>query len=430
MEQLFKLTELEARIPLNMTVLSKGQIPQVLGLGQVLQEWLDHRKVVLRRRSEHRLKQIEHRLEVLAGLLIAYLNLDEVIRIIRNEDEPKPVMITQFSLTDVQAEAILNMRLRSLRKLEEIEIKAEHGKLSEERNALQELLGSDDKQWDRISAEIKDVKKRFGKGTPLGKRKTEFAGLPQIDVSIEDALIEKEPVIVVLSEKGWIRALKGHDADLSKLTFKTDDALKYAIKAQTTDKIVLFATNGKFYTLEANALPGGRGHGEPVRLMIDLDEADDFLEGFAYKPGRKLLVASTVGNGFIVPEDEVVAQTRKGKQILNLSEGERAALCRPAEGDTVAVIGENRRLLVFPLAELNEMTRGRGVRLQKYKDSGVSDAQVFDGAVGLKVGEASGRVKTVTELADNRGARAQAGTAAPKSIPKSNRFGWLGFSEE
>jgi topoisomerase IV subunit A len=430
MEQLFKLTELEARVPLNMTVLSKGQIPQVLGLSQVLQEWLDHRKVVLRRRSEHRLKQIEHRLEVLEGLLVAYLNLDEVIRIIRNEDEPKPVMVARFSLTDVQAEAILNMRLRSLRKLEEIEIKAEHGKLSEERKSLQELLGSDDKQWDKISAEIKDVKKRFGKGTPLGKRKTEFAGLPQIDVSVEDALIEKEPVTIVLSEKGWIRALKGHDADLSKLTFKTDDALKDAIKGQTTDKIVLFATNGKFYTLEANALPGGRGHGEPVRLMIDLDEADELLEAFVYKPGRKLLVASTVGNGFIVPEDEVVAQTRKGKQILNLGEGERAALCRPAEGDTVAVIGENRRLLIFPLAELNEMTRGRGVRLQKYKDGGLADAQVFDGASGIKVVEASGRAKTVAELADNRGARAQAGSTAPKSIPKNNRFGWLGFEKD
>jgi topoisomerase-4 subunit A len=430
MEQLFKLTELEARIPLNMTVLSKGQIPQVMGLTQVLQEWLDHRKVVLRRRSEHRLKQIEHRLEVLGGLLIAYLNLDEVIRIIRNEDEPKPAMIARFSLTDVQAEAILNMRLRSLRKLEEIEIRAEHGTLSEERQALRELLGSDDKQWDRISTEIKDVRKRFGKGTALGKRKTEFAGLPQIDVSIEDALIEKEPVTVVLSGKGWIRALKGHDADLSKLAFKTDDALKYAIKGQTTDKIVLFATNGKFYTLEANALPGGRGHGEPVRLMIDLDEADDILEGFMHKPGRKLLVASTIGNGFIVPEEEVVAQTRKGKQILNLGEGERAALCRPAEGDTVAVIGENRRLLVFPLSELNEMTRGRGVRLQKYKDGGLADAQVFDGASGLKVVEASGRAKTVTELAENRGVRAQAGSTAPKSIPKNNRFGWLGFEKE
>ena len=430
MEQLFRLTELEARVPLNMTVLSKGQIPQVLGLVQVLREWLDHRKVVLRRRSEHRLKQIEHRLEVLDGLLIAYLNLDEVIRIIRNEDEPKPVMIARFNLTDVQAEAILNMRLRSLRKLEEFEIKTEHGKLSEERKALIELLGSDDKQWDRISSEIKDIRKRFGKGTPLGKRKTEFASLPQIDVSVEDALIEKEPVTIVLSEKGWIRALKGHDADLSKLSFKTDDTLKYAIKAQTTDKLVLFATNGKFYTLDVNALPGGRGQGEPVRLMFDLDEADEILEGFVYKPKRKLLVASSVGNGFVVPEEEVVAQTRKGKQILNLAEGERAALCRPAEGDSVAVLGENRRFLVFPLAELNEMTRGRGVRLQKYKEGGLSDVQVFDSASGLKVGEASGRVKIVSELADYRGARAQAGTAAPKSLPKCNRFGWLGFEKE
>ena len=430
MEQLFKLSELEARIPLNMTVLSKGLVPQVLGLGQVLQEWLDHRKVVLRRRSEHRLKQIEHRLEVLDGFLIAYLNLDEVIRIIRNEDEPKPVMMARFNLTDVQAEAILNMRLRSLRKLEEIEIKTEHGKLSEERKALIELLGSDDKQWDRISAEIKDIKKRFGKGTKEGKRKTEFASLPQIDVSVEDALIEKEPVTIVLSEKGWIRALKGHDADLSKLSFKTDDTLKYAIKAQTTDKLVLFATNGKFYTLDVNALPGGRGQGEPVRLMLDMEEADEILEGFVHKPGRKLLVASNAGNGFVVPEEEVVAQTRKGKQILNLAEGERAALCRPAEGDSVAVLGENRRLLIFPLAELNEMTRGRGVRLQKYKDSGLSDVQVFDSASGLKVGEASGRVKILNELADHRGARAQAGSAAPKSLPKSNRFGWLGFEKE
>jgi topoisomerase-4 subunit A len=430
MEQLFKLTELEARVPLNMTVLSKGLVPQVLGLTQVLQEWLDHRKVVLRRRSEHRLKQIEHRLEVLDGLLIAYLNLDEVIRIIRNEDEPKPVMIARFSLTDVQAEAILNMRLRSLRKLEEIEIRTEHGQLTEERKALQELLGSDERQWDRISFEIRDIKKKFGKATPLGKRKTEFAALPEIGGSIEDALIEKEPVTIVLSGKGWIRALKGHDADLSKLTFKTDDTLKYAIRAQTTDKIVLFATNGKFYTLEASELPGGRGQGEPVRLMIDLEEADEILEGFVHKPGRKLLVASDAGNGFIVPEDEVVAQTRKGKQILNLSEGERAALCRPAEGDTVAVMGENRRLLVFPLAELNEMTRGRGVRLQKYKDGGLADAQVFDCASGLKLSDASGRVRTVTELADYRGARAQAGSTAPKGWPKANRFGWLGFEHE
>jgi topoisomerase-4 subunit A len=429
MEQLFRLSELEARIPLNMTVLSKGQVPQVMGLVQVLREWLDHRKVVLRRRSEHRLNQIDHRLEVLEGFLIAYLNLDEVIRIIRSEDEPKPVLMERFKLSDVQAEAILNMRLRSLRKLEEMEIKTEHSKLSEERQSLIELLGSDEKQWDKISGEIKDIKKQFGKSTPLGKRRTGTAALPQIDVSIEEALIEKEPVTIVLSEKGWIRALKGHDAGLDKLTFKTDDSLKYAVKAQTTDKLVLFATNGKFYTLDVNALPGGRGQGEPVRLMIDLDEADEILEGFVHKPGRKLLVASNIGNGFIVVEDEVVAQTRKGKQILNLSEGERAVLCRPAGGDSVAVLGDNRRLLVFPLAEVNEMTRGRGVRLQKYREGGLADVQVFESAVGLRVGDPSGRVRTLNELADYRGSRAQAGTAGLKGLPKNNRFGPTGFEE-
>jgi topoisomerase IV subunit A len=428
MEQLFKLSELEARIPLNMTVLSKGQIPQVMGLSQVLLEWLDHRKVVLRRRSEYRLKQIEHRLEVLDGFLIAYLNLDEVIRIIRGEDEPKPVLMSRFNLTEVQAEAILNMRLRSLRKLEEMEIKTEHSQLSDERRGLLELLGDDAKQWDRISSEIKDIKKRFGKSTPLGKRKTGTAALPQIDVSIEEALIEKEPVTIVLSEKGWIRTLKGHDSDFSKLSFKTDDSLKYAVKAQTTDKLVLFATNGKFYTLDVNELPGGRGQGEPVRLMIDLDESDEILEGFVHRPGRKLLVASSAGNGFIVAEEEVVAQTRKGRQVLNLSEGERAVLCRPAAGDSVAVLGENRRLLVFPLSEVNEMTRGRGVRLQKYRDGGLADVQVFDSATGLRVGDPSSRVWTLGDIGEYKGSRAQAGTAA-KGLPKNNRFGLTGFEE-
>jgi topoisomerase-4 subunit A len=431
MEQLFRLTELEVRVALNMTVLSKGLVPQVLGLPQVLLEWLDHRKVVLRRRSEHRLKQIEHRLEVLDGFLIAYLNLDEVIRIIRTEDEPKPALMGAFKLTDVQAEAILNMRLRSLRKLEEMEIKTEHTQLSQEREALRELLASDERQWDKISGEIKDIKKQFGKLTPLGKRKTGTAELPQIDVSVEEALIEREPITIVLSEKGWIRALKGHDADLSKLAFKTDDTLKIAIKAQTTDKLILFATNGKFYTLEANELPGGRGQGEPVRLMIDLDEADTILEAFVHKPGRKLLVASTVGNGFIVPEDEVAAQTRKGKQILNVAEGEAAALCRPADGDMVAVLGENRRLLVFPLSELNEMARGRGVRLQKYKDGGLADAQVFQETLGLAIGDASGRVRRFTDLADFKGARAQAGSTdqTGQRSPKSGRFGVTGFED-
>ena len=411
-----------------MTVLSKGQIPQVLGLPQVLREWLDHRKAVLRRRSEHRLKQIEHRLEVLDGFLIAYLNLDEVIRIIRGEDEPKPVLTARFSLSDVQAEAILNMRLRSLRKLEEMEIEAEHSQLSEERKGLIELLGSDEKQWDKIAGEVRDIKKRFGKSTPLGKRRTASAAQPQIDASIEEALIEKEPVTIVLSEKGWIRALKGHDADLSKLTFKTDDSLKYAIEGQTTDKLVLFATNGKFYTLDVNNLPGGRGQGEPVRLMIDLDESGEILEGFIYKPGRKLLVASNTGYGFIVAEEEVVAQTRKGKQILNLAEGERAALCRPAGGDSVAVLGDNRRLLVFPLAELNEMSRGRGVRLQKYKEGGLADAQVFDSVAGLRLADSSGRIRILSDLPAYRGSRAQAGVPA-RGLPKNNRFGVIGFEE-
>ena len=316
-----------------------------------------------------------------------------------------------------------------MRKLEEIEIKTEHAQLTEERKGLMELLASDEKQWNRISSEIKDIKKQFGKSTPLGKRKTATAALPQIDASIEDALIEKEAVTIVLSEKGWIRTLKGQDSDLSKLAFKTDDSLKYAIKAQTTDKLVLFATNGKFYTLDVNDLPGGRGQGEPVRLMIDLDEADEILEGFVHTPGRKLLVASNIGNGFIVAEDEVVAQTRKGKQILNLAEGERAALCRPVAGDSIAVLGENRRLLVFPLAELNEMTRGRGVRLQKYKDGGLSDVQVFDSAAGLRMGDVAGRVRTVSELADYRGSRAQAGTAGLRGLPKNNRFGVTGFEQ-
>ncbi|HZV20176.1 MAG TPA: DNA gyrase C-terminal beta-propeller domain-containing protein, partial [Hyphomicrobiales bacterium] len=272
-------------------------------------------------------------------------------------------------------------------------------------------------------------KKTFGKSTALGKRRTDFAALPQIDVSVEDAFIEKEPVTVVLSEKGWIRALKGHEHDLSKLAFKTDDTLKFAIKAQTTDKIVLFASNGKFYTLDANLLPGGRGHGEPVRLMIDLDEADSIVEAFVHKPGRKLLIASSAGNGFIVPEDEVVAQTRKGKQVLNLGEGEKAVACRPAEGDSVAVMGENRKLLIFPLAELNEMNRGRGVRLQRYREGGLADVQVFFAEQGLQIGEASGRKRTLSDQAQYRGSRAQAGLIA-KGLGKNASFGLTGFEGE
>ncbi len=300
MEQMFRLTDLETRIPLNMNVLSRGQVPVVLGLSEALTEWLSHRKVVLQRRSEHRLRQIEHRLEVLEGYLVAYLNLDEVIRIIRQEDEPKAELIRRFSLTDVQAEAILNMRLRSLRKLEEVEIRGEHEKLTTEKRGLVALLASNEKQWERISQQITETKARFGKATDVGRRRTSFAEVPEIDVSVEESMVEKEPVTVIISEKGWIRALKGHQNDIDKVQFKTGDSLRRAIVAQSTDKLVLFASNGKFFTLEASALPGGRGHGEPVRLMIDLEETSDIVDLFVHKPGRKLLIASKMGNGFVV----------------------------------------------------------------------------------------------------------------------------------
>jgi len=423
MESLFKLTDLESRVSLNMNVLSFGQIPNVLGLGQVLREWLDHRKVVLIRRSESRLKKIEHRLEVLDGYLIAYLNLDEIIRIIREEDEAKAVMMAAFSLSDVQAEAILNMRLRSLRKLEEIEIRKEHESLTEEQRELKSLLKSDDKQWSRIAAEIKEIREKFGKGTENGKRRTSFAEAPVVDVDISAAMIEKEPITVILSEKGWIRAMKGHMEDLAGLQFKTGDRLKRAVKAWTTDKLVLFATNGKFYTINGDALPGGRGHGDPVRLMIDFEENHDTVELFVHNPGRRLLVASTAGNGFIVNEDDVVAATRKGKQVLNVVAPEEAAACVPAEGDSVAVIGENRKLLVFPIAELNEMSRGRGMRLQRYRDGGLSDVKVFDMEDGLSWVDSAGRNWTVEDLLTWQGVRAQAGRLPPKGFPKSNKFG-------
>jgi topoisomerase-4 subunit A len=419
MEQMFRLTELEVRFPLNMNVLKGGQTPAVLGLGQVLNEWLKHRKEVLQRRSRNRLKDIDHRLEVLEGYLIAYLNLDEVIRIIREEDEPKAELMRRFGLSDVQAEAILNMRLRSLRKLEEIEIKGEHSKLSGERADLIELLGSEPLQWKRITREIKELKKNFGDKTALGRRHTTFAAAPKIDADAVDvALVEKEPVTVILSEKGWIRALKGHQEDLSKVQFKSGDALRWAIRAQTTDKLVLFASNGKFYTLDPAALPGGRGQGEPIRLMIDLEEESDVLALFVHRPGRKLLVASTTGNGFIVTEDEVVAQTRKGKQILNLTAPERASVITPAEGDSVAVLGDNRKLLVFPLSEVSELSRGRGVRLQKYKDGGMTALATFRREDGLVWVEASGKTRKITALDEWTGSRAAVGSQMARGAPR------------
>ena len=424
MEQMFKLTELETRVPLNMNVLSRGVVPNVLGLRQVLREWLDHRQVVLVRRSKFRLAKIDHRIEVLDGYLIVYLNIDKVIKIIREKDEPKPQLMKAFKLSDVQAEAILNMRLRSLRKLEEMEIRREHDNLTKERKELKALLASKDKQWKTIADEIKALKDQFGQKTALGKRRTSFAEAPEgVETELAEAMIEKEPVTIVLSEKGWIRAIRGHQTDIDSLTFKEGDRLKQAVKAQTTDTLLLFATNGRFYSLGADKLPGGRGHGEPFRLMIDIEEAADAVELLVHEPGRKLLVASTSGHGFIVPEDEVLAQTRKGKQVLNVTAGAEATVCAPVSGDSVAVIGDNRKLLLFPLAELPEMPRGKGVRLQRYKDGGLADTKVFSKKDGLTYIDAAGRSFAVTELRDWWGQRAQAGRLPPKGFPKSNSFG-------
>ena len=425
MESLFRITELEVRFGLNMNVLSAGQIPNVLSIKDVLKQWLEHRVDVLVRRATHRLKKIEHRLEVLDGYLVAYLNLDEVIRIVRFEDDPKAKLIKKFSLTEVQAEAILNLRLKSLSRLEEVEIKAEHDKLSKEKRELKQLLKSDDLQWEHISGEIKATRERYSKKTEIGRRRTSFAEAPEIDIDLEAALVEKEPITVVLSDKGWIRALKGHQDDLAKLEFKQGDELKRAVKAWTTDRLILFATNGKFFTLEASQLPGGRGHGEPVRLMVDLEENHDFVGIFTHDPTRKLLVASTGGYGFIVPEEEVVAATRKGKQILNVSEPEEARVCVPVDGDCVATIGENRKMLVFKLDEVNEMARGKGVILQRFKDGGLSDARVFAKKDGLTWLDSAGREFTLPwgELKEWVGERAQAGRLAPKGFPRSNKFG-------
>ena len=425
MESLFKSTELELRFSLNMNVLSAGQVPSVLSLRDVLRHWLDHRQVVLVRRSEFRLQKIEHRLEVLDGYLIAYLNIDEVIRIVRFEDDPKAKLVARFKLTEIQVDAILNLRLKSLSRLEEIEIKAEHDKLSGERRGIKSLLKSEDLQWERIAAEVKDTREKYSKKTELGRRRTSFADAPSIDVDLDQAMIEKEPITVVLSEKGWIRAMKGHMDDISKLEFKQGDSLLRAVKAHTTDKLLVLATNGKIFTLAGDQLPGGRGHGEPLRLMVDLEENHAFAGLFVHEPGRKLLIAATSGHGFVVPEDEVVAMTRKGKQVLNVSEPDEARCCVAAEGDMVAIIGENRKMLVFPLAEVNEMVRGKGVRLQRYKDGSLSDIAVFEKKEGLSWLDPAGRTFTLpmSELKDWIGQRAQAGRLAPKGFPRSNKFG-------
>ncbi len=426
MESLFKLTELESRVPMNVNVLAGGKVPKVLSLAECLREWLDHRREVLIRRSGFRLAAIDRRLEILGGLLIVYLDLDRVIKIIREEDEPKQELMRVFQLTEVQANAILDTRLRSLRKLEEMELKREQKNLQDEKAKIEELLGSEKVQWKTISAEIKEVRKTFGPDTALGKRRTTFAEAPDTsDIDFAEAMIEREPITVIVSEKGWIRAMKGHQADLSAVQFKGDDALKTAFFAETTSKIVVATDNGRFFTLDASKLPGGRGFGDPIRLMVDLEEGADFITAFPYRAGSKLLVTGTDGRGFIVPTEEITANTRKGKQILNLDAPSKMVVCTEAEGDHVAIIGENRKLLIFPMKQVPEMTRGKGVRLQRYKDGGVSDAKVFKLKEGLTWKDTSGRTWTVAkeDLRDWMGDRTEAGRLPPKGFPKSNRFG-------
>jgi topoisomerase-4 subunit A len=423
MEHLFKQTELEVRISLNMNVLDGHNVPRVMNLREALQAFLDHRHDVLQRESRHRLGKIAHRLEVLGGLLVAYLNLDEVIRIIRETDEAKAALMKAFKLTEVQAEAILNMRLRQLRKLEEMEIRAENDALTKEQEALQALLKDENKRWKMIADEISDIRKEFGAKTELGKRRTEIGEPPSAVIVPLEAMIEKEPVTVIYSDKGWIRAQRGHTDDLPSLKFKDGDRLRFALKAETTDKLVLFATNGRFYTIGIDKLPGGRGHGEPVRLIVELAAGDDVVDMFVLKGGRKFVVASDAGRGFIVPEDDVVAQTKNGKQILNLKTGEEArALCVIEEGHNhLAVLGTKRKLLIFPMDELPEMSRGAGVILQRYSQGGLADITTLNLKQGLSWQTGAG-VRTETAIKKWVGKRAQAGQLPFKGFPKSNRF--------
>ncbi|MDX2238160.1 MAG: DNA topoisomerase IV subunit A [Hyphomonadaceae bacterium] len=419
MESLFKLSDLEVRIPLNLNVLDAAGVPRVMGLGEALQAFLDHRRDVLRRRSEHRLEKIAARLEILAGLLIVFLNLDEVIRIIRTEDEPKPVLIQRFTLSDVQAEAILNTRLRQLRKLEEMELRREDEKLREEQKDLLALLADAKKQWRRIAGELKETRKLFAPETKLGRRRATFGAVDEqsAEISVE-AFIVREPVTVVLSEKGWVRTLKGHVTDLESTKFKEGDGPAFVFHAQTTDKIIAIASDGRAFTLDAHKLPGGRGAGEPIRLMIDLDEDHEIVALFAHTPGAKRVMASLDGYGFIAPEEDMLSARKAGKQVMTAPTRAVAAL----EGDQLAVIGENRKLLIFDLSELPEMPRGRGVKLQSYQTGGLADVAVFDKAAGLFWVDSAGRQRAVPDWKEFRGKRASSGRMAPRGFSRSGRF--------
>jgi topoisomerase IV subunit A len=423
MEALFKLTELETRFSVNMNVLIDGRTPKVVGLTEMLKAWLGHRREVLLRRSRHRLGKIDARLEIVSGLIIAFLNLDEVIRIIREEDEPKPVLMTRFDLSDVQANAILDTRLRQLRKLEEMELRREHEELTKEKATIEALLASEAKQWKTVRWEIAAVAKAFSKETPLGKRRSDFGVVGEVSGDVADALIEREPITVVVTQKGWIRALKGHGVDLTNLQFKGDDGLAFSFATETTAKVILLATDGKAFTLEAAKLPGGRGFGEPIRLMVDLDAEADIMAAFPFVAGQKRLIAARDARGFVVAAEDLIGNTRKGRQVMNLDDA-RLWIAHAIEGDMVAIIGENRKLLAFPLAEVPEMPRGKGVRLQRYKEGGLADLKTFAAANGLTWLDSAGRTFTLKgeDLAEWLGHRAESGRLPPKGFPRSNKF--------
>lgn len=445
MAALFKSTDLESRFSLNMNVLIDGRQPKVCSLKEVLRAFLDHRRDVLVRRSQHRLEKIDHRLEILEGFIITFLNLDRVIDIIRYDNEPKAALMAENwgkahvratsekdyrppsttgegELSDIQAEAILNMRLRSLRRLEEMELLRERDELMLERSGLVDLLDSAALQWKQIGVELEDIRARFGKDTVLGRRRTTFGEAGEVEEVSFEAMIEREPITVICSQMGWIRALKGHVDLNTEQKFKDGDGPRFAFHAETTDKILLVGANGRFYTLVGVNLPGGRGMGEPVRLMVDLPNDSEIVDLQIFRAGEKLLVASTAGDGFVVVSDEVLAQTKAGKQVLSLGAGVKTALCRKATGDHVAVVGDNRKVLVFALTDLPEMAKGKGVRLQKYKDGGLSDAITFALADGLSWKDPAGRTRSETDLAEWIGARASAGRMAPRGFPRDNKF--------
>jgi topoisomerase-4 subunit A len=428
MDSLFRLTELEVRISLNLNVLDASRTPRVMNLKEALSAWLEHQFIVLVRRSQHRLAKIDDRIELLDGYLIAYLNLDRVIQIIREEDEPKALMIAEFGLTDRQAEAILNMRLRSLRKLEEMEINRERETLEKERAELIQLIDSPARQRTRLKKDLAKLRERYAPETELGRRRTTIEETAQAREIPLEAMIEREPITVILSQRGWVRAMKGQvalaDADAAK--FKEGDGPAFAFHAHTTDKLLLAADNGRLYTLAADKLPGGRGFGEPVRLMVDIDGDAQLIALLPVIAGQKLLLASSDGRGFIASVAEVIAETRKGKQVVNLKTGAKLRVVAPipAEADYLAVVGDNRKLLVFPLGELPEMTRGQGVQLQRYRDGGLSDVLAFRYADGLSwpMGGEGGRTRTESDLAGWRAARGAAGRMPPTGFPRNNRF--------